>query len=48
MEGPNDDAALAIRVCSYGYRGIVTQILVNWEPCYGVLSFTESVGIAKD
>ena len=32
--GINDEAPVAIRVCSYGYRHIVTQILVNREPCY--------------
>ena len=47
-EGQNDEAPLAICVCSYGYRHIVTQSFVNREPCYGVLGFRENVGIAED
>ena len=47
-EGLNDEAVVAICISSHGFRHAVTQIIVNWKPCYSVLEFTESVGIAED
>lgn len=35
-------------ISSQGYRHVMTQMSVNWRPCYGVVGITESAGIAED
>ena len=48
MEEFNDEAPVTIRICGYGQRHIGTQLFVKREPRYGVLGFTEALGIAEE
>ena len=47
-ESLDDEAPGAIYISNQGYRQVVPQIFVKWEPCYGIVGFTESAGIAED